>query len=120
MILVVGMNPSTIKKIRKTTTSVRLQSWMDSIGRSTYDFTNVSDTPGVFAFSSDDITRLISKVSKYKVILALGNSVSDILSRQNIEHFKLPHPSGRNRLLNNPDYLTKILHECEKYCTEVK
>ena len=47
-------------------------------------------------------------LENFKVI-ALGNMASDFLTGCDIEHFKLPHPSGRNRILNNKKLETAVL-----------
>ena len=38
------------------------------------------------------------------------------LSKIGVEHFKLPHPSGLNRKLNDKKYVNKVLKECYEYC----
>lgn len=48
----------------------------------------------------------------YKVI-ALGNSASRRLI--DIPHFKLPHPSGQNRQINDKVFIKSKLNECKKY-----
>lgn len=65
-------------------------------------------------FSSVEADRLINKTSGRPVV-ALGNSVSSVLSRLGVEHFKMPHPSGRNRLLNDPVFEMMKLCECREY-----
>ena len=46
-------------------------------------------------------------------IIALGNNASKDLGKA--PHFKLPHPSGKNRLLNDKDYIKSRLKECKKW-----
>lgn len=48
-------------------------------------------------------------------IVALGNKASSRLKKLGIEHFKLPHPSPRNRLLNNPNFIDSELKKCKNY-----
>ena len=48
-------------------------------------------------------------------IVALGNEASLALNAIAQPHFKLPHPSGRNRVLNDHDYVLAILRECREY-----
>lgn len=50
----------------------------------------------------------------YKII-TLGNKASNRLSKLGIDHFKLPHPSGRNRKLNNKEFLAIELNKCYDY-----
>lgn len=51
--------------------------------------------------------------NKLYTVIALGNNASKAL--KNTEHFKLPHPSFRNRLLNDPNYIKQKLKECKEY-----
>lgn len=50
------------------------------------------------------------------MFIALGDNASKAL--KGIEHFKLPHPSGRNRQINNKSFIDKKLKECQKYIEE--
>lgn len=45
-------------------------------------------------------------------VIALGLMASRRLDKNEIEHFKMEHPSGRNRKLNNKIYLDNRLKEC--------
>lgn len=54
---------------------------------------------------------------KGKIIIALGNNASKFC--KGYEHFKLPHPSSRNRLLNDKEFVKKKLKECKKYIEEL-
>lgn len=47
------------------------------------------------------------------LIIALGNNASKRLGC--MPHFKLPHPSGRNRQINDKAYIINKLDECKKY-----
>lgn len=49
-------------------------------------------------------------------IIALGNEVSKWLNIH--PHFKLPHPSGRNRQINDKAFIASKLDECKKYIAE--
>lgn len=48
-------------------------------------------------------------------IVALGQVASNALTRSGIPHFKLPHPSGRNRQLNDKAFISQKLEECKKW-----
>lgn len=48
-------------------------------------------------------------------IVALGNVASKRLTKAGILHFKLPHPSPRNRLLNNKKFIDSELEKCKNY-----
>lgn len=47
------------------------------------------------------------------ILIALGNNASKALD--SIPHFKLPHPSGLNRQVNNKEFINSRLLECKKY-----
>lgn len=45
-------------------------------------------------------------------IIALGNNAEKALKDLKAAHFKLPHPSGRNRQLNDKKFIETKLLEC--------
>lgn len=47
--------------------------------------------------------------------VALGNNASKFLNLFSLDHFKLPHPSGRNRKLNDQSYIDSELKKCYLY-----
>ena len=53
--------------------------------------------------------------SSFDVVIALGNEASKALTKENIPHLKIPHPSGKNYLLNNKKNVDKFLKECKDY-----
>ena len=117
-IVVVGMNPSTYPTFlehRKNHTFDRLYQWMDSLCVPVFSFINVWHTPDKFKISEIDRDYLSEAIQTYDKVLALGNVPSNVLTRINKKHFKLPHPSPRNRLLNSPDYEAKVLYQCLHY-----
>lgn len=50
--------------------------------------------------------------NKFRIV-ALGERASNVLLNRGIYHFKLPHPSGLNRKLNDKEYIKKQLEECK-------
>lgn len=52
------------------------------------------------------------------ILIALGNNASKWLNIH--KHFKLPHPSGRNRQINDKEFIEKKLAECKKYIEDNK
>lgn len=55
------------------------------------------------------------KTNHIKVI-ALGGAAKKYLLKAGIEEFFiLPHPSGRNRLLNDKKFVKKTLEQCQDY-----
>lgn len=51
-------------------------------------------------------------------IIALGKTASDALTLLHRNHFAMPHPSGRNRKLNDKEYIEQKLKELSAYCAE--
>lgn len=127
-ILIVGQNPS--KKnldpdiaFNGTESGYRLGNWVIHLGlyNGEYDVINCSDslTPKWTKTSLKNIATTMQYVydtnKKYNKVLALGNIASKILTLADIPHFKLPHPSGRNRKLNSPTYVEEQLNKCREY-----
>ena len=53
--------------------------------------------------------------SNYDKVIALGNVASNSLKKLNIDHFKMPHPSGLNRQLNDKEFEKTKIKECYNY-----
>lgn len=82
----------------------RLMGWISYLTNSshgTYEIINRIDKKFYLAIEEAD------------VVIALGNKASTAL--KNVAHFKLPHPSGLNRQINNKEYIKKQLNDCKKY-----
>lgn len=49
-------------------------------------------------------------------IIALGNKVDEQLDEySSLKYLKIPHPSPRNRKLNDKKYIKKVLKECKEW-----
>lgn len=57
--------------------------------------------------------ELLMMYTKDMKFISLGNNASKAL--KDIPHFKLPHPSGRNRQLNDKAFISQKLEECRKW-----
>lgn len=110
--IVVGMNPSQAKT---SGTMKKLNSWMTALGVEYFGFINVSSEEGVYNRKSVCYTRLSTAINTDVPVLALGGEASTVLKKIGISHFKLPHPSGRNRLLNDKNFEASCLEECRQY-----
>mgnify|MGYP003138530058 FL=1 len=44
-------------------------------------------------------------------VIAMGNEVSDYFTKNNVEHLKVPHPSGLNRMWNNPELEPSVIEQ---------
>jgi len=112
-VLVVGINPSN-KPQRKNSTLDRLNGWMNTLGITNYSFTNVHSDPGEVPKVSELIASDLD-CSGYDKVIALGVTPSYVLRAKGVEHYQMPHPSPRNRKLNDPVFVQSALNECKEY-----
>lgn len=116
-ILVIGMNPSKkpSTKAKENSTVKKLNDWMSKIGIQYFSFSNVHESVDHVPLSCVDYSRLNTITHGYDRVIALGNYASDALKKIHVKHFKMPHPSPRNRLLNDKEYEKHMLKDCRKY-----
>lgn len=108
-VLVLGSNPSVVPQ-RKNSTLDRLAGWMKTVGIAEYDFDNViPHHVESESFNDVEFIRLYRMASKYTHIFSLGKFADEVLMRCNIVHYALPHPSPRNRQLNDSEFEVKVL-----------
>ena len=130
-VLFVGSNPS--KKnadpsipFKGTRSEDILKRWITDLNIFNYHFINVLDE---ITENNRQLTRkeiknciisLANKINslKYDKIVALGNTASEALKLLKLTHFKMPHPSGRNRLLNSKKFVDKQIESCKVYLYE--
>lgn len=113
--IVVGLNPSRVSnKVHKNGTWNRLCSWIDYLGTGVVSFTNLSDDPE-WDFKEVDYDTLLCQIIDYDRVIALGGLVSKTLNTLAIDHYALPHPSPRNRMMNNQNKVNHILKDCKKW-----
>ena len=119
-VLVIGMNPSNkpTLKGKPNATFRKLEGWMDQLGIHHFSFCNTFDEPSEAKYSKVDFQRLCTLTGQYDKIIALGGFVSGSLNKIDVSHFKLPHPSPRNRLLNDKAYEKTILKQCKGYLND--
>lgn len=114
-VLIVGLNPSG-KPVRKNSTFDKLYKWSDALSIEYFSFINAFDYEKKDPNASDiDYNSLSEACNGYEKIIALGNLASGALNKLGVHHFKMPHPSPRNRLLNDKTFETNILDECKHY-----
>lgn len=116
-VLVVGMNPSGFVRPngQPSPTFKKLEKWMDQLGVHHFSFVNTFDEPGEIKKSKVDFQRLQTVCKHYTKVIALGGFVSEALNTVNVSHFKLPHPSPRNRLLNDKTFEKRVIKQCKEY-----
>ena len=112
-VIVVGMNPGSKRNINlaRSTFHARLGDWMSRVDCVPYGFVNIQQTPGKFDPSPDDLYYALTCVRQHDTVIALGNSVYDVLIKHDVESFKLPHPSGLNRKINDREFVARSLDE---------
>ena len=111
-VLVVGLNPSI--KHGKSKSLSTLYKWLDYLNLDIVSFTNLYQNYTLGG--DDDQDKSIKAISKqYDKVLALGSVVSNNLYHLDVDHYRLPHPSGRNRSLNNKEFVHEQLELCKNY-----
>jgi uracil-DNA glycosylase family 4 len=130
-VLFVGSNPS-IKNtdpnvpFEGTKSQKILNIWINFLQLADYNVVNILDrvTTNNRPLTKREIKNCILdfkekiKHIEYDRIIALGNSASVALKMLKLDHYKLPHPSGRNRLLNSKDFVNQTLNNCKIYIYE--
>ncbi len=112
MILFVGDRPSQkmtpgAKPFQGAACEKRLMEWTAYLGcRYTHVIVN--------SHENDHLDWQVQNTFKFNgKIIALGNNASKALG--DIPHFKLPHPSGRNRQINNKAFIESRLKACKEW-----
>jgi hypothetical protein len=116
-IIVIGLNPSKARTTKRGPALKKLYQWADHLGLPIFSFTNLSDDPDWdFKFKSINQNFVLQSVQNYDIIVALGKTTSNYLKRLGVSNvFTMPHPSPRNRLLNNHDYEMEMLEKLNHY-----
>jgi uracil-DNA glycosylase len=120
-IVFVGDKPSS-KNVSKSVPFVGTQSYknlLEWIWKMDVDITNVMlanrEHVDMWFMCADDESRL-----HRHTYVALGNEASEALQKFKLDHFKLPHPSPRNRQLNDQDFIDSELKKCKDYLKRYK
>jgi hypothetical protein len=109
-VLVIGLSPSPLGG--KSPSLKTLQVWMESLGIEKWSFNNLYLTPDRSKCNVDDIIKM---AKEYDRIICLGSESSKVLYRHDVDHFKLPHPSPKNRQLNDKRAVEQELKSCKQY-----
>jgi uracil-DNA glycosylase len=120
-ILILGQCPSSKTKPFKNGTFARLKHWMDGIGIYEWSFHNIIPNKINSTDMNDvDVDALKAATKGKKVIIALGGFVSKACAKHKVAHYKIDHPSPRNRNLNDPEYEIKMLLDLKEHITWMK
>jgi len=124
LVAFVGSNPSecnpdpNIAFVGTRSYSV-LSKWLDRLLRKedTAVFFNVSNviTKRKLRVREYQLDILQQNLRPFKRVVALGETAADALTKLKISHFPLPHPSPRNRVLNNKKALAQSLGLCKTW-----
>lgn len=113
MVVFVGDKPSRLntdpaRAFIGTPSFRNLARWIDLLDISNYALVN--------SWTHDDQVQICQYVNTgTKKFVALGNNASKVLQELGIEHVKLPHPSPRNRKLNDRSFIDLELDKCYNY-----
>ena len=112
-IVIVGHSPGKVDA-DKSMTLKRVKDWMESCNILMYDWYNLVDyhAPDL---KLKDATLKPETVQKYNVIISIGNLADDWCKKNDINNYKMPHPSGLNRIWNDKRRANKIIRELKKH-----
>ena len=127
-ILLLGSNPSTSSPNNgafdySTKSGRTLATWIARVGCYNCILMNVSPVPTTnnkpltvrdIKANLGRLAHDIGLVSPDKIV-AVGKTAVKALTLLGLTHFELPHPSGCNRLLNNPDYIDEKIKKLQSY-----
>jgi uracil-DNA glycosylase len=111
MILFVGDRPAPKAKtdvpFKDAACAKRLKSWFETLELKEADYKIINSSSEYFFLA------VLLANQRGALIVALGKNASDALS--DVRHFRLPHPSGRNRQINNKKFIDNQLNKCKKW-----
>lgn len=117
-VLFVGSNPST-KNLKTeqpfigTRSHDTLMCWINRLGVTDYTLTNASDR---LDGANIDYDRLQDLMVAHDTVVALGRAAEKAIKATGRKtYLYLPHPSPRNRLLNDKAYINKLLMVTKTY-----
>lgn len=97
-VVIIGHSPGKVAE-SKSITRKRVKRWL---GETQYEWYNLVDYHTTF-LKMKDVELDPKLIITYDKVIALGNMPSDWLTRNQIPHLKVPHPSGLNRAWNDPN-----------------
>ena len=123
--MLVGSNPSRRSPDNSvfhasTRSRMTVDAWFRDI-ECQISFTNVSrektenNRPLTVREIRSNLPRLKEELKGYDKIVALGNTAQKALTLLCFDFFAMPHPSGLNRLLNDPIYIKNKIKALHRY-----
>ncbi len=139
-VLIIGSNPSQksgsiLPFWYDAKSTIVLNKWMEevhkdqSLGLESIHFGNVSNavTPNNRPLKACEIKASLPRLEKLinvdvvpDKIIALGKTAEKALTALGIPHFAMPHPSGLNRLLNDPAYVAEKIKGLTEYLSSTQ
>lgn len=117
-VVIVGHSPGKVSA-EKSITLRRVKNWLNANEVYVYGWYNLVDYHAP-SLKLREATLNPDAIKEFNVVLSLGNLASEWLRRNNIEHLRLPHPSGLNRYWNNPEAESNVIKLIEKYLKHYK
>jgi uracil-DNA glycosylase len=120
-VIFVGLSPSTCNTPGKNGSFERLKTITSFVGLHEWSFQNVIPHIQGGNKTSQIVFELLEnrmKPFRNKKVIALGNIASTALDKIDIQHLKIPHPSGLNRLWNNRMTKYEVAMMIENYVND--
>lgn len=130
-ILFIGSNPSQRSKSvipfwHDTRSNQVLTGWCSQLEANSIEslhywnvahFTTPDNRPLKMCEIHDALPKLLNKINEIcpDKIITLGKTADKALQLLNIEHLAMPHPSGRNRLLNDLSHVAEKIKALRNY-----
>lgn len=101
-VIVVGQSPAKTNIVSASGTYAIVQAWMTTACVYSWSFMNVIEEEGGDRMSQVDFNSVMRRIDPWigKKVIALGSLASEVLTRLDIPHLPIEHPSGLNRNLN--------------------
>lgn len=109
-VVIIGHSPGKVVE-SKSITRIRVKRWLVE---TQYDWYNLVDYHTV-SLKMKEVTLKPEQLIGYDKVIALGNQPSDWLTRNGVNHLKVPHPSGLNRVWNDPMTEPLVINQVKEY-----
>jgi uracil-DNA glycosylase len=130
LLVFVGSNPSnassTESAFHESSKSFKiLNEWIKDI-KGEKKYVNVSNEktesnrPLKVSEIKSNLPRLLQDIAQANKVIALGKTAAKAVSMLGIDFYEMPHPSGLNRLLNDPEYVKEKIKGLQTFCNPSK